>query len=80
MTTITTNLALVIFWTSAMAVVFTYAVYPVLLAVATRLFGRRPEPPSTADAHGHLRVSVQVNEPPLARAHAAGPTHHLAGR
>ena len=45
-----TNLALVAFWTSAAAVAFAYLAYPVLLAVAARLFGARPEPPVVADS------------------------------
>ena len=50
MSSTATNLALVAFWTSAAAVAFAYLVYPVLLAVAARLFGTRHEPPVVADA------------------------------
>ena len=44
------NLALVVFWTSAAAVAYAYVAYPMLLAVAARLFGVRPEPPAVADS------------------------------
>ncbi len=45
----TANVALVVFWTSVIAVGFAYVAYPVLLSVAARVFGRRPEPPLVAD-------------------------------
>jgi cellulose synthase/poly-beta-1,6-N-acetylglucosamine synthase-like glycosyltransferase len=50
MSTTATHLALIAFWTSAAAVAFTYVAYPVLLAVATRLFGRQIAAPVVADA------------------------------
>jgi cellulose synthase/poly-beta-1,6-N-acetylglucosamine synthase-like glycosyltransferase len=45
-----TATALVVFWASAAAVVFAYVGYPLLLAVAARLFGRQAVPPVVADA------------------------------
>ena len=45
-----TTVAVTVFWASAAAVAYAYVVYPILLAVADRLFGVNPEPPVVADA------------------------------
>src|SRR4051812_32385077 len=39
----------IVFWVSLAGVAYAYAIYPVLLAGLSRVFGRRPEMPVAAD-------------------------------
>ena len=44
-----TTIALVVFWVALLEVAYAYIGYPVLLVLAARLRGRRPEPPVVAE-------------------------------